>query len=149
MAEEISPLENHGWWMEQLRKDAKANWPEALRLADVLDHVELRPSDYKDVDKAAAELRRLHAENERLHQINQSHEMKLSVRGYEIQIEDLRLAHAELRKVSGELLEALKRHGAHDGNCDYLILLTSLPPMRKPCSCGLHAAIAKAEGEAK
>jgi hypothetical protein len=25
MAEEISPLENHGWWMEQLRKDAKAN----------------------------------------------------------------------------------------------------------------------------
>jgi hypothetical protein len=33
---------------------------EALRLADVLDHVELRPSDYKDVDKAAAELRRLH-----------------------------------------------------------------------------------------
>jgi hypothetical protein len=41
--------------------------PEALRLADVLDCVELRPSDYKDVDKAAAELRRLHAENERLH----------------------------------------------------------------------------------
>jgi hypothetical protein len=40
--------------------------PEALRLADVLDCVELRPSDYKDVDKAAAELRRLHAENERL-----------------------------------------------------------------------------------
>jgi hypothetical protein len=39
---------------------------EALRLADVLDHVELRPSDYKDVDKAAAELRRLHAENEKL-----------------------------------------------------------------------------------
>jgi hypothetical protein len=37
--------------------------PEALRLADVLDHVELRPSDYKDVDKAAAELRRLHALN--------------------------------------------------------------------------------------
>jgi hypothetical protein len=36
---------------------------EALRLADVLDHVELRPSDYKDVDKAAAELRRLHALN--------------------------------------------------------------------------------------
>jgi hypothetical protein len=82
---------------------------EALRLADVLDHVELRPSDYKDVDKAAAELRRLHALN-------------------------------------AELLEALKQHGAHHGNCDYMILLTSLPPMRKPCSCGLHAAIAKAEG---
>jgi len=64
-----------------------------------------------------------------------------------------RLCHeaaAELRRlhaVNQELLEALKRHGAHHGNCDYMILLTSLPPMRKPCSCGLHAAIAKAEGE--
>jgi len=58
--------------------------------------------------EAAAELRRLVAENERLHQINQSHEMKLSVRGYEIQIEDLRLAHAELRERNAELLEALK-----------------------------------------
>ena len=59
---------------------------------------------------AAAELRRLVAENERLHQINQSHEMKLSVRGYEIQIEDLRLAHAELRERNAELLEALKNY---------------------------------------
>lgn len=25
MTEEMSPLENPGWWMEQLRKDAKAN----------------------------------------------------------------------------------------------------------------------------
>jgi hypothetical protein len=59
-------------------------------------------------------------------------------------------AAAELRrqhKVIEELLEALKQHGAHHGNCDYMILLTSLPPMRKPCSCGLHAAIAKATGE--
>ena len=59
-------------------------------------------------------------------------------------------AAAELRRLhalNGELLEALKRHGAHDGNCDYMILLTSLPPMRKPCSCGLHAAIGKATGE--
>ena len=59
--------------------------------------------------EAAAKLRRLVAENERLHQINQSHEMKLSVRGYEIQIADLRLAHAELRERNAELLEALKR----------------------------------------
>jgi len=79
----------------------------ALRLADRLEHgwgndvLYARPA-------AAAELRRLHAENERLHQINQSHEMKLSVRGYEIQIEDLRLAHAELHALNGELLEALK-----------------------------------------
>jgi hypothetical protein len=29
MAEEISPLENHNWWMERLRKDAKANRPDA------------------------------------------------------------------------------------------------------------------------
>jgi hypothetical protein len=59
-----------------------------------------------------------------------------------------RQAAAELRRLhalNGELLEALKQHGAHHGNCDYMILLTSLPPMRKPCSCGLHAAIAKAE----
>lgn len=78
--------------------------PKALRLANELGGV----SDAL-ADEAAAELRRLHHENERLHQINQSHEMKLSVRGYEIQIEDLRLAHAELRERNAELLEALRR----------------------------------------
>ena len=46
-----------------------------------------------------------------------------------------------LRKAAEQALEAMERHGAHDGNCDYMILLTSLPPMRKPCSCGLHASI--------
>ena len=81
-----------------------ADQPEALRMADSLDKFS-NPWD-KGV---ASELRRLVAENERLHQINQSREMKLSVRGYEIQIEDLRLAHAELRKRNAELLEALKR----------------------------------------
>jgi hypothetical protein len=81
-----------------------ADQERALRLAALIQ------SRYgNDInDAAAAELRRLHAENERLHQINHAHEMKLSVRGYEIQIEDLRLAHAELRKVNAELLEALK-----------------------------------------
>jgi hypothetical protein len=55
--------------------------------------------------EAAAELRRLQAENERLHQINQSHEMKLSVRGYKIQINDLKAMNAKL-------LDALKdMHG--------------------------------------
>ena len=58
---------------------------EALRLADELDDVHTTHV----ARNAAAELRRLHAENERLHQINQSHEMKLSVRGYEIQIAGL------------------------------------------------------------
>jgi hypothetical protein len=75
MSEEISPLENHGWWMEQLRKDAKANRPEALRLAERLERRRLtrwvhatgetpRASGYvvdQDCAEAAAELRRLHA----------------------------------------------------------------------------------------
>ncbi len=58
MSEEISPLENHNWWMKQLRKDAKANRPEALRLADCLDDVTCNTPH-----PAAAELRRLHALN--------------------------------------------------------------------------------------
>jgi hypothetical protein len=59
MAEEISPLENHGWWMQQLRKDAKANRPEALRLAEELGwQTHWKPH--------AAELRRLHAVNAEL-----------------------------------------------------------------------------------
>lgn len=58
--------------------------PEALGLAARLDMYKVPTA--RD---AAAELRRLHAENERLHQINKSHEMKLSVRGYEIRIADL------------------------------------------------------------
>ena len=59
-------------------------------------------------------------------------------------------AAAELRRLhalNAELLEALKQHGTHHGNCNYMLLLTSLPPMRKPCSCGLHATLAKATGE--
>jgi hypothetical protein len=63
MAEEISPLENHGWWMEQLRKDAKANRPEALRLADELDGIPLADMTEALADDAATELRRLHAVN--------------------------------------------------------------------------------------
>jgi hypothetical protein len=64
MSEEISPLENHNWWMERLRKDAKANRLEALRLADALDDefVQGRISNHTG-RKAAAELRRLHAVN--------------------------------------------------------------------------------------
>jgi len=65
MAEEISPLENHGWWMEQLRKDAKANRPEALQLAALWEKQShgyaLTPEA-----KTAAELRRLHAVNAEL-----------------------------------------------------------------------------------
>jgi hypothetical protein len=62
MAEEMSPLENHGWWMEQLRKDAKANRPEALQLADELTEISKDPwaKYWERCLKAAAELRRLH-----------------------------------------------------------------------------------------
>ena len=74
--------------------------PEALRLADLL--AEYLGADHPAVRAISAELRRLHAENDRLHQINQSHEMKLSVRGYEIQIADL-VAQRDV------LLEALQR----------------------------------------
>jgi hypothetical protein len=66
MAEEISPLENHGWWMEQLRKDAKANRPEALRLADALDRGGYDAQMARNMEKAAAELRRLHSVNAEL-----------------------------------------------------------------------------------
>jgi hypothetical protein len=62
MAEEISPLEDHGWWMERLRKDAKANRPEALRLADQL----IAYLGGNTAAQAAAELRRLHALNAEL-----------------------------------------------------------------------------------
>jgi hypothetical protein len=64
MSEEISPLEDHGWWMEQLRKDAKANRPEALRLADALEAWTLgKPTHHRE---AAVELRRLHTLNGKL-----------------------------------------------------------------------------------
>jgi hypothetical protein len=66
MAEEISPLEDHGWWMERLRKDAKANRPEALRLAAQLEDAE--SARLHLLPYAAAELRRLHGENKLLHE---------------------------------------------------------------------------------
>jgi hypothetical protein len=104
--------------------------PEALRLADELDGFHTAPHH----KLAATELRRLHAENERLQQINQSHEMKLSVRGYELQIDDL-------KAVNRELLEALKniktdtdgRFSSHIGQ-DRAYAIA-------------RAAIAKAEGD--
>ena len=101
--------------------------PTALRLADALEVDKWHISGVT-AQSAADELRRLSAENERLHQINQSHEMKLSVRGHELQIGDLKAANQELtnnlekkssaiqriwkerdelRKMNGELLEAL------------------------------------------
>ena len=89
------------------------------------------------IDKAAAELRRLHAENERLHQINRSHEMKLSVRGYEIQI-------ADLEAQRDALLEALKTYGWHTEDCPQYP--THARPKNWPaCTCGFDAAIKAVE----
>ena len=82
-------------------RETVSNQPEALRLANVLDNDVIPENSNRE---AAAELRRLHAENERLHQINQAHEMKLSVRGYEIQIEDLKAAYKELLDVQQRTL---------------------------------------------
>jgi hypothetical protein len=123
---------------------------EALRLADAMTRA-LEQTDAEDdvvhvtrwfVEDSRAELRRLHAENERLHQINHAHEMKLSVRGYQIQIEDLRLAHAELRERNAELLEALRV--AVDSDLGRLWVWPE--SAKETWLTNARAAIAKAEG---
>jgi hypothetical protein len=111
----------------------------ALRLADELEDAALPTFIIKP---AAAELRRLHAKNKRLHQINQSHEMKLSVRGYEIQIDDLRLAHAELHALNGELLEALRLIERLTREADGIAI-----NVRDMLGGIARAAIARAEGK--
>lgn len=91
MAEEISPLEDHGWWMERLRKDAKATRPEALRLAEFCDgNVLYHP--------AAAELRRMHDHNQML---EHAYESACKI----ISEQDKKLK--ELEAVNAELLAAL------------------------------------------
>jgi hypothetical protein len=112
---------------------------EALRLASQLEAYWGAKNGHDRERQAAAALRRLHEKNERLHQINHAHEMKLSVRGYEIQIEDLRLAHAELRERNAELLEALVSFTKSD-------YIKKQHPKRYAAAV---AAIAKAEGEGK
>jgi type I site-specific restriction endonuclease len=101
--------------------------PEALRLADVLDYVELRPSDYKDVDKAAAELRRLH----------------------ELNVDKTEII-AALSAVNQELLEALRWI---ERRCPAQLLLKDLHRIHMEAAhdagaCA-RAAIAKATGEPK
>ncbi len=90
--------------------------------------------------EAAAELRRLQAENERLHQINQSHEMKLSVRGYKIQINDLKAMNAEL-------LDALKSLLWYVGQLEMLVYSADDAGEHEEVAKA-SAAIAKAEGKA-
>jgi len=112
-----------------------ADQPEALRLADELEGL-LGTMISSEVDRrAAAKLRRLHGENERLHQINQSHEMKLSVRGYEIQIADLKAVNQELR----EALRVASLALAH--------ATETVPVVYDDDYNRVSAAIAKAEGE--
>ena len=103
--------------------------PEALRLAAALDDLLGYRGINPDVGKAASELRRLH-------QINQSHEMRLSVRGYEIQIDSLEM-------VNKELLEVLQ---LCEGNIDSL-LASAHPKVFGIWLDVVRAAIAKATGD--
>ena len=107
--------------------------PEALRLADLI-----RSRHGNDInDEAAAELRRLHAENERLHQINCSHKMKLSVRGYEIQIADLEAQRDALLEALRSIADCCdEEHAARD----YASRQTEIRGIAR-------AAIAKVEGQ--
>jgi hypothetical protein len=73
--------------------------------------------------------------------------MKLSVRGYELQIEDLKAAHAELHALNGELLEALKEA---EPMLDAMLknITRYLPEYRNmPALAKARAAIKKAEGK--
>jgi len=71
--------------------------PEALRLAAALDELFGYRSINTDIGKVASELRRLHAMNEQLSWVNQCHEMRLSERSYEIQIDTLKFEGMTLR----------------------------------------------------
>ena len=64
----------------------------------------------EDIEALRRDAERLKAENERLFQINRSHEMKLSVRGYEMQIDSLKADNERLR-------EALGKYGRHLDGC--------------------------------
>jgi cell division septum initiation protein DivIVA len=66
--------------------------PEALRLADRLDLYATGDAHQQDIEQAAAELRRLHAENASLRDQNTELDEKL----------------AELERINAQLLEALE-----------------------------------------
>ena len=42
---------------------------------------------------------------------------------------------------------ALRQYGQHLPMCRSNVLLTSMPPQRQPCDCGLNVAIDAAQGE--
>jgi hypothetical protein len=102
-----------------------AQQPEALRLAAALDELFGYRSINTDIGKVATELRRLHAMNVQLSWVNQCHEMRLSVRGYEIQIDSLETVNKESlkalesdRQLLQQALDALEIAEV-DGNCCY------------------------------
>jgi hypothetical protein len=154
MAEEISPLEDCGWWMERLRKDAKANRHKALFLADV---IKADPASKTHHDEAAAELRRLHAENKTLRKQHlEAHRNSSTIFAALVEISllthlggevaeygDVVDAVRRLRKEKAGLLEALKFYGS---SCD----ATESTPCGYEgnlCCKRARAAIARAEGE--
>jgi hypothetical protein len=127
MSEEISPLENHGWWMQQLRKDAKANRPEALRLADAL--ADYTGCTLAQMDQAAAELRRLHG-------------LDFALRDCELALQKMATKYMDAVDQRDALLEALKDalfHVANQGDVGVDQWLA--------CERKARAAIARAEGE--
>jgi uncharacterized protein Yka (UPF0111/DUF47 family) len=111
----------------------------ALRLADELEDAALPTFIIKP---AAAELRRLHAENKRLHQINQSHQkVAMYVREcnrLEDERDELRRQHA----LNGELLEALRLIERLTREADGIAI-----NVRDMLGGIARAAIARAEGK--
>jgi FtsZ-binding cell division protein ZapB len=94
----------------------------------------------RERDTYANDYQRIFEDNERLTRENADCEQEQKEAGEAI-MQAERMIVKEIA-TSERLRAALKRHGAHDGNCDALTLLTSNPPLRRPCNCGLAAALA-------
>jgi len=101
-----------------------SNQPEALMLADELADYSEGPYTAVVLEQAAAELRRLHAENEELRRCAEVEE-----------VEKYAAANRRLYALNGELLESLKECL----NCEFAVT-------DKAAISKARAAIAKAEG---
>ena len=99
--------------------------PEALRLADWLDHMRANGFEYNSVPKAAAELRRLHALNQEL-------------------LEVLSMARNNIQADRDVLLECCARHDGSLEPEDAELLAVVNGKLAQ-----IDAAIAKATGETK
>jgi hypothetical protein len=122
--------------------------PEALRLAEKLTAPwALRTASAME---AASELRRLHAENERLTallaDVEQVEAESASLRPHLVFcMDELRRLHA----VNAELLEALDFYGRYILRNKHTREASILTPIEHDCGDRARAAIAKAEGEPK